>query len=134
MGSKIAPMADSTSLEYFPAQIFRDKLANCEIQSTSVIQGASTTATNVAAVAGKIIRVIAIHAFNDAAGPGYCTLLSAASAKLRFYVPGTTSGYYNTFEFNPAGWVDTVVGERLDLTTPAGASFYVTLRYITFTP
>lgn len=120
--------------KYFPSTIFQDKDAPCPVLGISVIQAASTTATIVSAVTGKAIRVISMHAYNDAAGSGLLTLLSNATAIMRIFAPGSTLGIHNNFEFNPAGWCETVAGEPLKLTTPAGANFHVSLRYITFTP
>jgi len=125
-------MGDYT--KYFPSTIFQDMNGPCPVRGVTVIQVASTTATIVSSVSDKSIRIISMHVYNDAAGAGLITLLSSTIEIMRIFAPGSTLGVQANFEFNPAGWCETIPGDSLRLTTPAGANFHVNIRYITFTP
>lgn len=93
------------SIQYFPAAIFRDKEANCEIQTFITTQPAATNATWVAAVAGKRHRVVSMLAASDAAAVLILNPYTNTTATQigRLYIPGGTGGAMLKLEFNPAG-------------------------------
>jgi hypothetical protein len=125
-----------SDLQYFPAAIFRDRDANCEILSFQTVQAASTSATWIAAVAGKRIRVLSFLCVSDAAATVNINVYSNAAGTIvgRAIAPNNTLGQMFKLDFNPAGWYETNTGELLGGTTAAGGQAILCFRYIIYTP
>lgn len=127
-------MGANATIQYFSAGIFRDNLSLSTISNFSSIVTVSNNNSIVAAVAGKIIRVISLVVSAQAAGTSFLSFKSNSGGTVCFHVSAPSTALQSLpFIFNPAGWFETEVGKGLflDVTTqPCDISG----RYIVFTP
>lgn len=98
------------------------------VKSGILNQAASGTAqTLVAAVTGKKIRVLA--AVFVAGGTATALTFNSASAAISpLFANGVNGGA--ALPFSEAGWFETVAGEALTVTTGAGSTTGILVRYI----
>lgn len=91
------------------------------------IAAGQTDSSIVAAVTGKKIKVLALHA--QAGGTATTIVFNSASTAISpIYANAANGGV--VLSFNPAGWFQTNVAEALTATTGAGSSTGITLTYI----
>lgn len=92
------------------------------------IAASQTASQLVAAAAGKKIRVLAI-AFVCGGTATNATLNSASTAISAVFQNAANGGA--VLPFNPVGWMETVEGEALTITTGTGSQTGVQVVYVT---
>ncbi len=130
-------MFNVQTLEYFPAQIFRDKDGPCPLIGYAANVGNGTTNNLVAAaVAGKKVRVISMNLNGNSATLFALLKFRSASAGSFIYFPfGPPAGLPGgQFAFNPGGWFETTTGDGLYVDGDATTACLTALNYIYFTP
>lgn len=126
-------MPNATTVEYFPNQIFRDRIQNCSIINLPVAVGASTNNLIISAISGQIIRIVSISAFSQSGSPGYLIFKDGSGGNVLGYKGFPPNTLPEMFEKDVAGLIDTPVGAPLYLDVITVAVFFQ-IRYITFTP
>lgn len=117
----MAKLNDIADMVQVDISVFGIKRAKADIAA------GQTDSAIVVAVAGKKIKVLALHA--QAGGTATnITFNSASTAISPVYANAANGGI--VLSFNPAGWFQTVAGEALTATTGAGSSTGITLTYI----
>jgi hypothetical protein len=94
-------------MEHFPAQIFRDKNGPVAVlYAQKVLAGATANQSIIAAVTGKVIRVLTMYMVSDGALITTGNLLDGSGGTTKFAIatPPNTVSPCPPFQFNPAGW------------------------------
>ena len=116
---------DTTDLLYDGSTALTPKRAFANVAQSQ------TDSSIVAAVAGKIIRVIwAVHQCGAlATGMGYLSKPAGAGVAISMtFANGANGG--SVLGYNPKGWFQTVVSEGLTVTTGAGSTTGVMVGYV----
>lgn len=127
-------MSDFT--RYYATDIFHDKTGALQVKSKWVQFNAPTTnGTVIAAVTGKAIRVLSITAHVDTATFTKCYLKDGSGGSYLISWGFNTTSDTIIFPHEVAGWCETTAGTGLyaDITNIAGATWYVSVRYIEVT-
>ena len=129
-------MPNSEYLKYFPAQVFGDRLGNCQLITQSF--GCAPTATTViiSNTAGKRVRVVAATMVNDSVATAVLPNLRSGAAGNTMMIPNIpgTSQPMLKLDFNPAGWMETATGEGIQVVNGAVPTLYINLTYFFYTP
>lgn len=125
-----------TFQRYYAPDIFTDKNGRLTVKSKWVQFNAPTAnGLVVTAVTGKAIRVLSITAHVDTATFTKCYLKDGSGGTYLMSWGFNTTSDTIILPYNLAGWCETTAGTGLyaDITNIAGASWYVSLRYIEVT-
>ena len=95
------------------------------------VAASQTDSQIVAAVAGKHIRVLAYIV--QCGGTATTILFSSASSAISPTFANAANGG-SVVPFNPVGWFETNAGEALNVTTGAGSTTGVLVRYVEVDP
>jgi hypothetical protein len=124
-------------MEHFPAQIFRDKNGPVAVlYAQKVLAGATANQSIIAAVTGKVIRVLTMYMVSDGALITTGNLLDGSGGTTKFAIatPPNTVSPCPPFQFNPAGWVETSSGVGLYGTIGPATGLIFSCSYIAYTP
>lgn len=127
---------DSVTAQFMPNRIMRRATPGesaLDLRAFANVAASQTDSSIVAAVSGKVIRVLAMVAV---AG-GTATNLTfntkpagAGTAISPLFANGINGG--EVLPFNPSGWFETNSGEGLTVTTGAGSTTGILVVYMTY--
>ena len=127
---------DSVTAQFMPNRIMRRATPGesaLDLRAFANVAASQTDSSIVAAVSGKVIRVLAVVAV---AG-GTATNLTfntkpagAGTAISPLFANGINGG--EVLPFNPSGWFETASGEGLTVTTGAGSTTGILVVYMTY--
>lgn len=119
-----------------PNAVFRSNTPGYAVKDLHAFANVAQSQTDssiVAAVSGKVIRVVAA----TAVAGGTATNLTfnskgsgAGTAISPLYANGINGG--EVLPFNPSGWFETTSGEALTVTTGAGSTTGILVTYVTY--
>lgn len=123
------------TVEYFPAQMFRDKTpAACPVLQFPAIPGTGTNFAAPAGIAGKLIRVLSINLGAEATTRALVTFKNGTGGAVLQYYSAPPNTVQDAYYSDAWGIFDTTTlgtGLFYDVATN-GVHF--TLRYIYYTP
>lgn len=109
------------------------KVSLPERRTFANIAASQTDSSVIAAVTGKVIRVLAIANVAGATATNITFNSKGSGAGVAIsplFANGINGG--EVLPFNPMGWMETVSGEALTATTGAGATTGIIVTYITY--
>lgn len=117
-------------IEYFPAQIFRDRIGVVSSFDNSASLGTGTNQAFIAGNSGKNIRVVSMILTSNGTDSSF-QFLNASAGAIMFQ--GRVGATAIVFEFNPNGWFETSTGNGI-FATIATNTILISVRYIIYTP
>lgn len=130
-------MTDVIRPQYFPAGIYSDKNAQCELKDKVFFAaGATNNQAVITAVSGKRLYIVSMNIYTS--GIATDVVFKSASGGTNKYacqIPANTVATPNfTLGFKPDGWFNTETGEGLYVDVIAAVQTNISVRYIEYTP
>lgn len=132
----IPAIADPVTAQFIPDRIMRPATpgySSVDGHAFANVAASQTDSSIVAAVAGKVIRVLAVVAVagGTATNLTFNTKPSGAGTAISpLFANGINGG--EVLPFNPSGWFQTNSGEGLTVTTGAGSTTGILVTYVTY--